>query len=187
MSPSFINLTPLTEEEISEITHLPRELQYMGFIEFLKSKKTGKKIHNLRAYASTADYRDLSLKKPKRTKAEKKMGIKLPPIILQSLDDCEDDEGYSLKDKIAAKNPEEYFEALEESEFLMMDFDDQTEKVLDCVREGGAELGRSMNLSERRGQQIQQKNNERFESERRFKEGKNGTQGGLFGFDGSVA
>ena len=33
-------------------------------------------------------------------------------------------------------------------------FDEKTEKTLDLLREGGAEVGRKMGLTERRGQQI---------------------------------
>lgn len=187
ISRGFTNPPTLTKAEISEITQLPRELQYTGFIELSKAKQNCKAISNLLAYASVADYRDLAEKKPKLTKAERRRGLKLPPITFQSFDDCEHDEGYSLKDKIAAKNPEEYFEALEESKHLIAAFDEQSEKILDMVRKGGASLGRSMNRSPRRGQQIQKANKERFDSARRFKEGKNGAQGGLFGFDGGMA
>lgn len=152
---------------LKEILDLPPELRGAAFEEAVKGRRKSK-IRNLSKLARHVMNRDNR------------------PTAYISLDEERDeDDGYSLHERLAATDPQDLVDFLRARTRTAM-FDEQTEAVLDIARQGAAALGRSLNLTGRRGQQIMKKQIGRVDEARKFKEGGRG-QGTLFGFDGEVA
>lgn len=98
-----------------------------------------------------------------------------------SLDERADEGDFGLHEKVAAADPSDFFDHIKKSKSHQ--FDPQTESVLLPLGNGAAALGRALNRTGRRGQQIVRAQIQRAAGEFEFRGGGKG-QGGLFGFDG---
>lgn len=110
----------------------------------------------------------------------------LRPSGFVSLDERQEEEesDFSLYERVAAADPADFFDHIQQSR--THEFDQQTEGVLSLLGGGAAAIGRGLNRTGRRGQQIVKEQIQRAAVEFGFKAGEKG-QGGLFGFDGEVA
>lgn len=107
----------------------------------------------------------------------------LRPTAFISLDERLDEGDFSLHERVAAADPADFYDHIQQSKTHQ--FDQQTECVLSLLGGGAAAIGRGFNRTGRRGQQIVKEQIQRAADEFGFRVGEKG-QGGLFGFDGEV-
>jgi hypothetical protein len=178
-------LPELSAIDLQTIEKLPRELWFTAFIVLSKSKQNGHVISNLRGFAAKVDFRDLQEKRPRLTRAEKKAGKVLPPIVLIPLDDDSREDTYSFAERLAAASPEDTFDGITALKSRMEKLDAMSECALDVLRAGNRAMADAAGITIRGIQKRNKRLIERVAGERKFKNGEAG-QGSLFGFDGEV-
>lgn len=164
--------------------HDDEDVKSEMLLALVKGKPLDKAIRHTRA-ACARDKRWNGITPPRLTKMERLEGKEVKTLSpdFHYIDNVRDEDEMPAHERIAATDPSDLVDYIRARS---SEFDQQTEAVLDIARAGAAALGRSFNLTGRRGQQIVQKQVKRVEEARKFKEGGRG-QGTLFGFDGEVA
>lgn len=177
----------LSPEDIKAIQKLPRDLWFTATIELSNARQAGREIGNLRAYAAKVDHYELSEKSPRPTRAERRAGKKLPPVVKVPLDAEGRDGTYSFAEQIAATDPADLIDDILSARSRWDVLDEKGEAVLDLMQQGTRCIAASLGLTQRRIQQIFKAHIERARRESDFTAGAAGSQGGLFAFDGELA